>query len=248
MADRHGTGMAPDTLRGLLSDAVQASAALLKAGFGQAVVKSQEGRDIKLAEDVASQDRILAVLQANSDWPVLTEEKGWLGTPPDGGGLYWLVDPLDGSFNYRQGVPLCCVSVALCRDMVPVAGAVYDFMRDEVFVGGRTLPLTLNGAPCPAAPPAQSIYATGFPAGADYSPEGVAAAMAVVGEWKKVRMIGTAALALAWVAAGRFDGYGENGTLWWDVAGGLALVEAVGGRFAVDGDGPMSRLDVTAVR
>jgi myo-inositol-1(or 4)-monophosphatase len=207
-----------------------------------------EGRDIKLVEDEASEALIVAALQRHSAWPILSEEAGWIGNPPGRHEPYWAVDPLDGSFNHHRGVPLCCTSVALCRGLRPLAGAVFDFNRDEMFWGGAGLGLSLNGEALAPPPHRADIVTTGFPAGGDYSPEGIAAMVERVRAWRKVRMIGSAALSLAWVAAGRFDYHEESGTRWWDVAGGLALVEGAGGMIEVEGDGVEAKLTVRARR
>jgi myo-inositol-1(or 4)-monophosphatase len=225
-----------------------ASRALLAANFGAATVTSQIGRDIKLGEDRASEDLIVAALRAGSGLPILTEESGWLGAPATGEALYWIVDPIDGSYNYHQGVPLCGTAVALCRGMRPVLGCIDDFSRGETFWGGPEIGLHLNDVPLTLPPFVRGSLATGFPVRGDFTAEGMAQVTAEFARWKKVRMIGTAALAMAWTACGRFDGYVERGTRWWDVAAGIALIEAGGGTVRVVGDDPLATLDVFAER
>jgi len=210
--------------------------------------RRQDGRDIKLVEDGGSEALILSVLSTHSRWPVLSEEAGWIGSRPLPDEPYWVVDPLDGSFNHHRGVPLCCTSVAVAIGMVPLIGAIFDFNRDELFCGGAGLGLTLNGNELPASPYRKQIVATGFPVGGDDSAEGIAAVVEQAASFAKIRMIGSAALALAWVAAGRFDAYQESGTRWWDVAGGLALIEGAGGRIKVTGASIEDKLDVWATR
>jgi myo-inositol-1(or 4)-monophosphatase len=191
---------------------------------------SQLGRDIKLHEDAESEAMIRAFLAAqDEDLPVLGEETGWAGRPPEGDELHWVLDPLDGSFNYFRGVPLYAVSIALCSGRRPVLGAIYDPERDELFTGGAGLGLRLNGRLIAQPPAARQMLATGFPAKAD-----VAVTLGRLGEltanWTKMRMLGSAALSLAWVAAGRLDGYTESSIMWWDVAAGLALAQGAGAR------------------
>lgn len=227
-------GIAEADLRALLGAAATASRDLLRGRPAQAP-KRAEGRDIKLVEDEASEKLILAKLRESSPWPILSEEAGWVGAEAIGpDDPYWAVDPLDGSYNFHQSVPLCCVSVALCAGRQAIAGAVYDFNRDELYVGGPGLGLQVNGEPLerPVRPPA--ILATGMPVRSDFSDQGVRTLATRIQSFKKVRMIGSAALSLAWVATGRFDVYEETGIGWWDVAGGLALVEAVGGVISVE--------------
>jgi len=232
-------------IREIATAAAAASRDLLRSS-DRAAPRSQQGRDIKLAEDRQSEALIVAALQARSRFPILSEEAGWIGPVPGEGVPYWAVDPLDGSFNFNRGVPLCCTSVGLCIGLRPLAGAIFDFNRGEMFWGGAGLGLELNGEALPAHPPAADIVSTGFPVGGGFSPEGMARVVERAREWRKIRMIGSAALSLAWVAAGRFDAYEESGIRWWDVAAGLALVEGAGGSIAVDGEGPEAKLTVRA--
>lgn len=229
-----GVGVGADELRALLAAAATASRDLLKSRPAEAP-KRAEGRDIKLVEDEASEKLILAKLREASPWPILSEEAGWVGA--DGLGPddpYWAVDPLDGSYNFHQSVPLCCVSVALCAGRSAIAGAVYDFNRDDLYVGGSGLGLRVNGEPVVRPVRAPAILATGMPVRSDFSDDGVRALASRIQSFKKVRMIGSAALSLAWVASGRFDVYEETGIGWWDVAGGIALVEGAGGSASVE--------------
>ena len=228
--------------------AATASRALLRERFGRASVASAVGRDIKLGEDAESEALIVAALRAGSDLPILAEEAGWLGEAVAEDRLYWVVDPIDGSYNFRLGVPLCGVAVALCRGMTPLIGCIDDFNRDECFWGGPGLGLFLNDDPIVTEPARRDVLATGFPVGGDFSAEGMAAVAAEFLAWKKVRMIGTAALAMAWTAAGRFDGYIERGTRWWDVAAGIALIRAGGGEATVAGADPAGPIEVRAFR
>ncbi|WP_431283396.1 inositol monophosphatase family protein [Humitalea sp. 24SJ18S-53] len=170
---------------------------------------------------------IRAFLRDRADLPVLGEEGGWAGPMPATDGLHWVLDPLDGSFNYFRGVPLYAVSLALCRGREPLLGAIYDPERDELFAGGAGLGLRVNGNLVAQPAPARQMLATGFPAKTE-----VAVTLARLGDltadWTKIRMLGAAALSLAWVAAGRLDGYTESGIMWWDVAAGLALAQGAG--------------------
>ncbi len=227
------------TALALAESAARVSRDLLRAGGG--VAESAIGRDIKLQQDKASEALIIAALREAAPFPVLSEEAGWIGGQPAPGEAWWAVDPLDGSWNFFRGVPLCCVSVALCRDDKAVLGAIYDFNRDELFSGGPGLGFRQDGVP--VEPPARprAVLSTGLPAKADHSPEGLARVIGRFEGWTKIRMIGSAALSLAWVACGRFDGYEEEGINWYDVAAGCALVEAAGGEIAITGEvgGPM---------
>ncbi|MBC2776041.1 inositol monophosphatase family protein [Parasphingopyxis marina] len=228
--------------------AATASGDLLRQNFGQAELLSQQGRDIKLGEDHRAQQLIVETIRSGSDLPILTEEAGWIGEPPPGEGLYWVVDPLDGSFNYRTGTPLCGTAVALCAGLTPLAGCIHDFLRDALYWGGPGIGLYCNDDPLGDLPQPHGILATGFPVGGDFSDQGIAAIVRQISDYKKVRMIGSAALSLAWVASGRFDAYAESGIRWWDVAAGLALVAATGGRVAIAGESPDGTFEIFASR
>ncbi|WP_430912057.1 inositol monophosphatase family protein [Methylobacterium sp. sgz302541] len=213
----------------LACEAARSTRAILAAGrANRRAPASQIGRDIKLQEDAESEALIRALLISHSAHPVLGEEGGWAGGEGTDGPA-WVVDPLDGSFNYYAGIPIYGVAVALCAGRTPILGAIYDPERDELFAGGPGLGLRINGEPHRPVEPRGQIVGTGFPSQAD-----VAATAAHVADlardWKKIRMLGSAALSLAWVAAGRLDAYSEHGIMWWDVAAGLALAGAVGAR------------------
>ncbi|MBI0534670.1 inositol monophosphatase [Roseomonas sp. KE2513] len=191
---------------------------------------SQIGRDIKLQEDAASEAMIREFLGRQPDpLPVLGEEAGWAGRAAEGDELHWVIDPLDGSFNYFRGLPLYAVSIALCAGRRAVLGAIYDPERDELFTGGAGLGLSLNGTMVVQPAPARQMLATGFPSKADVNVT-LSRLGTLTAGWTKMRMLGSAALSLAWTAAGRLDGYTESGIMWWDVAAGLALAEGAGAR------------------
>lgn len=211
---------------GIARSASQASRDLLLGSFARVSEYKIRGEDIKLREDRESQTKIVEHLRYHSGFPILTEESGWEGAVPHSGELYWVVDPLDGSFNFYAGIPLFAVSIALCVDSTSIIGCVFDVLRNQVFTGGANLPMRINNELQPFLPHSNRMLATGFPVsrnstGFDLRHEG--------GDWRKIRMLGSAALSLAWVAAGRLGGYREKGIRWYDVAGGLALVQAVGG-------------------
>ena len=238
----------PDRCRDLMGRAVQAGGAILRAAADAPEVVTQDGRDIKLAQDRLSQDAILRVLREESALPVLTEESGWVGAAPiQEDALYWTVDPLDGSYNYARGLPLYCVCLALCRGWTPLYGCTLDAARGELFWGGRSVGLEVDGRPVAPAAPRRDVFATGLPVAGDHDAAGQRLQAAVQG-WRKVRMIGTAGLSLAWVARGAMDGYAEVGIRWWDVAAGLALVEGAGGAYTAKGEALTAPLAVSASR
>lgn len=190
-------------------------------------------RDIKLRADHEAENLLLDYLKTNSIFPILTEETGWHSDRGKSQETFWIVDPLDGTANYARNIPLCCTCVALMHHGTPVLGAIYDFTRDEIFLGAPGYGATLNGKDIHVSTTSAknaAILMTGFPIRRDFSNEAMNRFAREAAQWKKVRMIGSAALSLAYVAAGRADVYHEEAIMLWDVAAGLAIVEAAGGR------------------
>jgi len=147
-------------------------------------------------------------------------------------GWVWVVDPLDGTKNYASGVPVFCVNVALCLDGEPVLGVTYDPARDEWFVAQRGSGATVSGAPLRAsARPTVRDSVIGVDLG--YSDRRGKAMLRLVYEifpdMQGLRIPGSAALGLAYAAAGRFDLYLHNYLFPWDIAAGILLIQEAGG-------------------
>jgi myo-inositol-1(or 4)-monophosphatase len=179
------------------------------------------------------------IAKAFPDDHVLTEETG--DARKGGSGYRWIVDPLDGTTNYANGIPHFAVSIGVEREGERVAGVIYDPMRDELFAAARGGGLRLNGEPAGVSSARElerSVLATGF---AYDVHEGAAVPNLDYFERfmrraRAIRRMGSAALDLAWVACGRFDGFWEMHLHAWDVAAGLLLIEEGGGR-VTDFDG-----------
>lgn len=223
--------MSPARLLALAERAARRAGKALAAS-APARVEKDSARDVKLDADRASEARILKDLSP-SGLPALSEEKGQVGKPrPDG--LRWVVDPLDGSYNHLRGIPLRCVSIGLMKNDEPILGVIYDVDRGELFSGVVGRGLRVNGRSARvsrARPASRAVLLTGLPSGGGFSPARLSVLAQEMRRWRKVRLLGTAALSLAWVAAGRADAYREQGILLWDVAAGLALVKAAGGKY-----------------
>jgi myo-inositol-1(or 4)-monophosphatase len=210
-------------------------------------IVAEHDRDVKVKADRLSEELILSQLQTQTPFPVLTEEAGWHeGSNAE---YVWIVDPLDGSFNYQKGIPFCCVAIGLVKGTEPILGAIYDFNHKELFTANVTQGAWLNGHPIHVSQHKElrsSVLNTGFPARQDYSPLVMQQYTSNLQRWRKVRMLGSAALALAYVAVGRAEAYQEQGTLFWDVAAGCALVKAAGGKYQIEGDPFKDPLTVVA--
>ncbi|WP_029353185.1 inositol monophosphatase family protein [Bosea sp. 117] len=145
----------------------------------------------------------------------------------------WIIDPLDGTTNFLHGIPLFCVSLALARDGVPVAGVVYNPVTDELFIAEKGAGAFMNDRRIRVAARrnlADSVISCGMPhmGRGDlgrFAREYGALAPKVAG----LRRTGSAALDLAWVAAGRFDGFWERDLSAWDMAAGIVLIREAGG-------------------
>lgn len=227
--------------------AAEAGAALRTHRAQWAVVEAEHGREVKIDADKRAEALILASLERASSYPVISEEAGWVRATQRRERYVWAVDPLDGSVNYLRNYPHCAVSIALLDNGTPVLGVVDCFVLDERFTGIVGEGAWLNGAPMRVsdiADPASGILQTGVPSRA--TTESMALFEARLKTWRKVRMIGSAATALAYVAAGRAEAYRESGSMIWDVAAGCALVKAAGGEFHIGAAGLDQPLEVAA--
>jgi myo-inositol-1(or 4)-monophosphatase len=195
-------------------------------------VEFQDKRDVKLRADMESEELIRKRLVEATGYPVYGEEKGGDASLRERYEPYWVVDPLDGTYNYLRGSALCAVSIGLMRGETPILGVIYDFNADRLYSGVVADCFRVNGEdvqPDWETRLEQAALATGFPAGMDRSPARMEAFLERIAPFKKVRMVGSAALALAYVAGGIYDVYFEESIRLWDVAAGLALVQAAGG-------------------
>ena len=198
-------------------------------------INIEQDKDIKLFADKNSEKIILDCLKSQYDIPVLTEESGELGTI--GEGLYWIVDPIDGTYKYLKGLDLCCVSIALWEGTTPILGVIYEFKNDKLYTG-----IVGKGAWCNHERISTSqidalgkaSLATGFPVYRDYSDQSLVQFTESVKCFKKIRMFGTAATSITYVAAGKVDAYMEEDIMLWDVAAGVALVLAAGGAVVLE--------------
>ncbi|MFP6582942.1 MAG: inositol monophosphatase family protein [Candidatus Hydrogenedentota bacterium] len=203
---------------------------LLDAMSGARAVLSAKGKDIKLQADQDAENVILDAL-SSSDYPVLAEESGEHGDTQSGGPM-WIVDPLDGTMNFKRGIPICCVSIGLMQGDEPILGVIYDFNRDDLYTGIMWQGAFLNGKEMSVSDVetrCDAVISTGFPVSRDYSSDAVLDFVRYVQSYKKVRFLGSAAMSLAWVASGCVDACVEEDVMLWDVAAGAAIVQAAGG-------------------
>ena len=227
--------------------AAAAGGALLANRVQWGVIEAEQGREVKISADKHAEEIVLTALARDSDYPIISEEAGWVRAMQRGDRFVWAVDPLDGSVNYLRGYPHCAVSIALLEQGKPILGVVDCFVTRERFTGAAGHGAWLNGAPMRVssiANPARGILQTGVPSRA--SDASMTSFEERLRTWQKVRMIGSAATALAYVAAGRAEAYRESGSMIWDVAAGCALVEAAGGKVRIEGPALDQPLEVAA--
>ena len=205
---------------------------MVKRALGRAVVPEMKGSVNPVTEvDRTAERAVLALIEAlRPGDAILSEEQGGRTEPV---GRRWIVDPLDGTVNFVHGIPQVSVSVGLWEDAIPLAGAVVDVARGEVFSAAKGEGAHLGDEPIRVSARrnlAECVIATGFPYDRDVHAAAYTAAMGqVMARARDVRRLGSAALDFAWVACGRFDGFWEYGLWPWDVAAGLLLVHEAGG-------------------
>ena len=201
-------------------------------------IVAEEEREIHFQFDLEAEKIILSELKNGSDYNIISEEGGLIDATDGGNEYTWIVDPLDGSINYSEGIPLSCVSVSLWKKSSPVLGVIYDFNRDHLYEGLIGQGAWVNKQAIRVKPfrkPEKAILCTGFPSSMDFSEVAINTFINRVKKFRKIRMIGSAALSLAFVASGKVDAYYEKNIKIWDVAAGLALVKAAGGVILLNG-------------
>jgi myo-inositol-1(or 4)-monophosphatase len=195
-------------------------------------VNSAEAHDIKLELDVRCQALIEKILAAAfPQIPVLGEE----GITGDVTAEYrWVVDPIDGTVNYAFGIPHAATSIALQHREQSVVGVIYDPFADELWTTTKGEPTRLNGKIVHVSDRAKvedAILALGFSKSQDNLEKCLPHMARLTRRAKKIRIMGSAAIELAYVACGRLDAYVERRINLWDVAAGSLLVENAGGEF-----------------
>lgn len=210
----------------------QAGDYLRKGLLSSKAIEKSTRRDVKVAADRISEQIIFDYIKRHSDSAILSEESGLITKNDSDTTLQWIVDPLDGSLNYSIDIPFCCVSIGLWQEMEPLLGVVYDFNHNELFSGIIGKGSWLNGERIMVGKKKENedaVLCTGFPVATDFSSSSLLEFAENIRKFKKVRLLGSAALSLSYVACGRADFYQENDIKIWDVAAGLAIVKASGG-------------------
>ena len=216
-------------------EVVTRAGALQMERFGQRdmLVEKKGAIDLVTEVDIAVEHMFRDLIATRfPDHQILAEEFG--GSPLAPAGPCWVFDPVDGTTNYAHGIPIFCASLALEIDGIPQVAAVFDPTRQELFTAERGRGAWLNGRPIAvstAASLVNAVLVTGFPYDVHGRVEEIVGLFAqFVGRARAVRRLGSAAIDLCYVAAGRMDGFWESDLKPWDVAGGALIVEEAGGR------------------
>jgi myo-inositol-1(or 4)-monophosphatase len=213
-------------------DIARRAGELLRGGYGHAGDVRYKGPIDPVTEyDLRSEAMIREAIQRAFPGDSILGEEGGISGTGDG---RWVVDPLDGTVNFAHAIPIFAVTLAYLQGGRPALGVTYDPMRDEMFHTSAGSGAWLNSQRLQVSACGQldrGLLVTGFPYGIRSEPNNnlghyAAFAMRSLG----VRRLGSASLDLAYVAAGRFDGYWEFAIKAWDVAAGMLMVEEAGGR------------------
>ena len=187
--------------------------------------------DLVTEADRASEKLIVSRLRAAFPEHGIVGEEGT--RDEHGSELRWYVDPLDGTTNFAHGFPVFCVSMGLERKGEVVAGVIYDPTRDEMFTAEKGCGATVNGRPMHVSGVkrlVEAILATGFPSFKRHKNPNIHFYHQLTLRSHGIRRAGSAAIDLAYVASGRFDGYWEFNLNPWDTSAGVLLVQEAGGR------------------
>jgi myo-inositol-1(or 4)-monophosphatase len=216
----------------LATDAALAAGKLLRQHFGSdAAVDEASHHDIKLALDKESQELITAILLGARPGDALYGEEGIAGNQDSE--RQWIVDPIDGTVNYFYGIPHFCVSIALRVAGEITVGVIHDPMVGETWTVEKGSPALLNGKPIQASKRdtfEQSILFVGCGKDEAALRTGIERFHRASLRARKMRMMGSAALGMAYIACGRLDAYIESRISLWDIAAGQLLVETAGGK------------------
>ena len=213
-------------------NAALAAGKLLRENFQRRQrVKAAAAHDIKLEIDIRAQELISKLLLEEFPAHALYGEEGIMGDQSSD--HQWIVDPLDGTVNYFYGIPHFCISIALRAHNQIIVGVIYDPIRDEMFWAEQKGEVSrLNGSPIHVSDRtelAEAIISIGLAKTGETINANFPLLQQMIHRVRKCRVLGSAALDMAYLACGRFDAYIETGISLWDIAAGCLLVENAGG-------------------
>ena len=193
-------------------------------------------KDTKLQADVEAENLIKQSISSISKYPILAEESG--KSVENLGDTFWVIDPLDGTANFSRDIPICCVSIGLVCNMKPILGVIYDFNNDDLYKANNiTKEAFLNNKEIEVSKidnKNEAVLVTGLPVNTNYENDSLKKMIEDMQTWKKVRMIGSAAIASCYIASGKAELYKENGVFLWDIIAGAAIIESSGGNAKIN--------------
>ncbi len=205
---------------------------VMRENFGKELKIDKVSRhDIKLEIDRKCEEVIIGGIRKEfPEHGILSEEAGEMRTESE---YQWVIDPLDGTVNFARSVPHFCTSIALRKKNEVILGVVYDPMREELFTGERGKGARLGEKPLAVSRTGklgESILVCGFSKDQETITRALPLVPPLIRKARKLRMTGCAALDLAYVASGRYDGYFEYGINLWDIAAASLILEEAGGK------------------
>jgi myo-inositol-1(or 4)-monophosphatase len=236
-----------DLLKNTLLRAIHAGADLLRHYFeGTFEIQSKDSLNNLVTEvDKKAEEAIIDVIRV--EFPehfILSEEAGEMST---GSEYKWIIDPIDGTVNFAHGIPICCISIGLEHNGVMMLGAVFNPFMNELFFAERGKGAFLNNRPLKVSNNNQmesACLVTGFPyRWVEVHMDPISVFERFIRMGLPVRRLGSAAIDLCWVAAGRFDGFWEYNLNPWDIAAGYLIIEEAGGRISNFNGDPYSVYD-----
>jgi myo-inositol-1(or 4)-monophosphatase len=198
-------------------------------------INVEETHDLKLDLDVRSQELITKIIQTRFPDHTVKGEEG--ASEKSSKEFEWIVDPIDGTVNFFYGIPHYCISIALQQNDKLVLGVIYDPVKNELWQAIRGEPALLNGQPISVSAHtdlSQSIVSVGFSKTEAGIKAGISIFQKLVSQARKCRMMGSAALDMAYVASGRYDAYIERSVNLWDIAAGIVILESAGGKVVME--------------
>jgi myo-inositol-1(or 4)-monophosphatase len=212
-------------IKKILLEAANAGGKELQRFFnGEFTITNKEGINNPVTEaDHAAEKAIIDIIQKKfPDHFILSEETGEIITNSE---YKWIIDPIDGTINFANGIPICCVSIGVEKDGEMIMGAVYAPILNELFFAEKGLGATLNDKPIKVGTKKEIINSY-----LDALNGPLQVFEKLIRKGVPVRRLGSAAIDLCWVAAGRFDGFYEHKLSAWDSAAGFLMVQEAGGK------------------
>jgi len=231
-------GLKADNLMHELSSYLDIALGVVKEGtsiFTKNISKYNQiekniGKDVKIRADRELHNLLVEELNKRSSFNIVSEEGNENVIHENE--YNWILDPLDGSFNYLRGIPIYCISLGLWKGLEPALGVICYLPQNDIYHGIFGDEAYKNNKQIRVSEVnrfSDAVLCTGFPVNYSYSREKIIEFADNVQKYKKIRLFGSAAMSLSFLASGKVDAYTEDNIMIWDVAAGIAIVKAAGG-------------------